>query len=669
MYYAFAPYEQDFRAWWQSGAFPDVTPLTRDFLQHLTRADAPRKLWRHQEEAVLRTVYAYELLQWRELLLNIVTGGGKTAVIAAVIAWLKTCHDLHKFLLLCPNTIVRDRLEDDFKDAKVFRDFGFLPPGTEHFTNELGLHVMQPDAPPQGIRDCGIVLGNIHQFYQSNISGQRNLAVLMNEAREIAVFNDEAHNTPAAEYDNSLFTLKPISKFRLDTTATPDRADGKSPDTKMIFEYGIADAQAEVPPIIKSVVVYQPKLASVQLTYTNTETGERRTVDEMDEEFERIEKGLTSTQWVTGPDPMRKQMQIALQRLEEQRRRAQWLGKGSYKPILFVVAITIKDAEQAQAMLANEFKLRTLLVTEQSDEDDRQAARTLGKPKSDYDAVVSVLMLREGWDVPAVCVILLLRKFSSRVYGQQVVGRGLRLNVRGEDAQEICAIVDHEKLQHDWLWDMVGAKVHRDVDQSTLFGDEDLPPKRKPQVVVNGDLLIQVPDQVEEEKTDFDEELAGITVQFGDYPNWQQILDAFDYTVETEITKVELAGVEARRLDGSGFQEIHEPPTPYRTKAAGNQSDDPVQLAESLKRSVRDIAAELLAEEGIGSHELGYLYGVLMEHVRKKMLGGQTVGEASIEALRHALNRRHRMEANLKGKPGLVSSIVKYKPEAAHANQ
>jgi hypothetical protein len=91
----------------------------------------------------------------------------------------------------------------------------------------------------------------------------------------------------------------------------------------MIFEYGITDAQAEVPPIIKSVVVYQPKLASVELTYTNTETGEKRTVDEMDEEFERIEKGLSSTQWVTDPDPMRKQMQIAIQRLKEQQQRAE----------------------------------------------------------------------------------------------------------------------------------------------------------------------------------------------------------------------------------------------------------------------------------------------------------------------------------------------------------
>jgi hypothetical protein len=266
-------------------------------------------------------------------------------------------------------------------------------------------------------------------------------------------------------------------------------------------------------------------------------------------------------------------------------------------------------------------------------------------------------------------VILLLRKFSSRVYGQQVVGRGLRLNVRGEDAQEICAIVDHEKLQHDWLWDMVGAKVHRDVDQFTMFGDEDLPPKRKPQVVVNGDLLIQIPEPVEEEKGKFDDDLGHIFVETGDYPNWQQTLDGFDYAVETEITRVELAGVKVQPLDGSGFQEIHEPPTPERSGRPGDESDDAAEFAESLKRSVRDIAADLLAEEGIGSHELGYLYGVLMEHVRKKMLGGQTVGEAGIEALRHALNRRHRMAANLKGKPGLVSSIVKYKPEASHANQ
>jgi type III restriction enzyme len=245
MFNAFAPYEQDFREWVDSGVFPGVNPLTRDFLQHLLRDDAPRKLWPHQEEAVLRCVYAYELLQMKNLLLNIVTGGGKTAVIAAVMAWLKVCHEIHKFVVLCPNTIVRDRLQDDLKDATVFRDFGFFPPGTEHYTNALGLHVMESGSGPQGILENGILLGNIHQLYQSNISGERNLAYIMRYVEEIAVFNDEAHNTPAPEYDSVLFALARKTRFRMDTTATPDRADGKTPDARMIMEYVIADAQAE----------------------------------------------------------------------------------------------------------------------------------------------------------------------------------------------------------------------------------------------------------------------------------------------------------------------------------------------------------------------------------------------------------------------------------------
>jgi len=668
MYYSLAPYEQDFRGWWESREYPDVNPLTRDFLLHITRPDAPRRLWRHQEEALMRVVYAYELLQWKELLLNIVTGGGKTAIMGAVVAWLRISHGVTKFLLLCPNTIVRDRLEDDFKDAQVFRNFAFFPAGMEHYTNDLGLHVMQPGVGPQGIRDNAIILGNIHQLYQSNINGQRNMAVLMNAGERIAVFNDEAHNTPAAEYDSTLFTLRQISQFRLDTTATPDRADGKTPDTKMILEYGITDAQAEVPPIIKNIVVYQPKLASVELTYTNPATGEKRTVDEMDEEFERIEKGLSSVQWVTDPDPMRKQIKIALERLKEQERRAVTLAKGSYRPILFVVAITIEDAKQAQRMLEGEFKIKTLLVTEQSDESDREAARRLGKPGSPYQAVVSVLMLREGWDVPAVSVILLLRKFSSRVYGQQVVGRGLRLNVRTEDIQEICGIVDHEKLKHSWLWEMVGAKVRKDVDQLSMFGDEDLPPKRKQQFVAKPELLIEIPEPIEEERADFDDELAGIKIESGDYPNWQKILNEFDYTVETEISRVEIASVEGLMLNGSGFREIRDAPAIYGVRKTPDEISDPAELAERLKNSVRDIAANLLAEEGIGSHELGYFYGVLIEHVRARMLGGKTVGLASVEELRHALNRIHSMGSNFKNRAGLVSSIVKYKPEARNAN-
>ncbi len=437
----------------------------------------------------------------------------------------------------------------------------------------------------------------------------------------------------------------------------------------MIFEYGIADAQAETPPIIKNIVVYQPRLASIELTYSNLETGERRTVDEMDEEFERIEKGLSATQWVTDPDPMRKQIRIALDRLQEQERRAQTFGKGKYAPILFVVAITIKDAEQACDMLNQEFGIKTLLVTEESTEAERKEARILGKPGCAYKAVVSVLMLREGWDVPAVSVILLLRKFSSRVYGQQVIGRGLRLNVRDEDIQEICAVIDHEKLKHDWLWEMVGAKVRKNVDQLSLFGDEELPPKRKPQEMTKPDLAITIPEPIEAEEPDFEKELGKIIVESSDYPNWKSVIEGFDYTVETEITKVVIDAVTKRVLDNDKFIETHAPPKDSGEVAAPTETHNVVELANRLKNSILDIARSLLDEEGIGSHELGYFYGVLITHVSSRMLMGKTIGTANLEELRHALNRRHQLAHNFKSRPGLVASIVKYKSEGAHAKE
>ncbi len=701
MFNAFARYEQDFRSWVDAD-FPEINPLSRDFLEHLRRQDAPRQLWHHQMESVQRVVYSYELLQQRELLLNIVTGGGKTCIIAAIVAWLRYAHEIKKFLMLCPNTIVRDRLEDDFADAKVFRDFGFFPGGAEHLTNELDLHILERGAAPQGILDSGVVLGNIHQLYQTHITGKRNLAVIMNYVAELAVFNDEAHNTPAAEYDSILYTLSKRCKFRLDTTATPDRADGKTPDTKMIYEFGIYDAQSQVPPIIKSVVVYQPKLSAVQLTYTNPDTGERRTIDEMDEEFDRIEKGLSATQWVTDADPMKKQMGIAIQRLEEQKRRAESLANGSYQPILFVVAICIKDAQAAYDMLVSDkikggFGLKALLVTEESTEEERILAGIIGKrgkaleeeqkalerklgdlsrakrlveDGSKIEAVVSVLMLREGWDVPPVSVILLLRKFSSRVYGQQVVGRGLRLNQRGEDAQEFCAIVDHEKLDHQWLWDLVGAKIKTDIGPDTLFGmEDDLPPKRKPQTLVAPEKLIQVPEPLEQEKEGIDlSDLDNLIVEMSDFEDWPSVLAGFEYGPDTEISRVVIESVVGTDLfTPDGFSEISDGPEVGYAPNKERKYTQP-ELVEMLKHSVRDIASALLAEAGEGSHELGYFYGVIMDHVRAKLLNGTSAGTASAELLQHALAHRHHIAGNFRSHPGLVSSVLKYKKDGNHAS-
>ena len=53
-------------------------------------------------------------------------------------------------------------------------------------------------------------------------------------------------------------------------------------------------------------------------------------------------------------------------------------------------------------------------------------------PKSPINAIVSVLMLREGWDVENVTVVVGLRPYTSKanILPEQTIGRGLRLMFR-----------------------------------------------------------------------------------------------------------------------------------------------------------------------------------------------------------------------------------------------
>ena len=305
MFNQFAKHEDAFRDWRRDG-LPGLRPESYKYVEFLTSEDDDREaregtLWPHQWESFLRVVYAHETLGRTEvgadgLLLNIVTGGGKTAVIAAVTAWLRIAHGVQKFVMLCPNLIVRDRLQDDFQNGKVFKDRGLLPDWTFR-PEDFSLTTLGGGGEGgwASLLGASVVLGNIHQFYQSNKSGQSNLSALMN-GPEFALFNDEAHNSPAPEYEQTLARMRDKVTLRVDTTATPDRADGKTPDSDMIFEYGVSDALFDG--VIKTPVVYQPDIRTVQLTYTDARTGERREVEEIDwDEVDRL--GLNATQWVT----------------------------------------------------------------------------------------------------------------------------------------------------------------------------------------------------------------------------------------------------------------------------------------------------------------------------------------------------------------------------------
>jgi type III restriction enzyme len=100
-------------------------------------------------------------------------------------------------------------------------------------------------------------------------------------------------------------------------------------------------------------------------------------------------------------------------------------------PIMFVVAESIDEAEKIRDMLASPDMLgndaKVLLVT--SEEPDKTLALldTLEDVSSPIRAVVSVSMLKEGWDVKNIYVIAAVRAMESKLLTEQILGRGLRL--------------------------------------------------------------------------------------------------------------------------------------------------------------------------------------------------------------------------------------------------
>lgn len=661
----FLPLEPKFEAWIAS-SFESSSNATQEYLKFLAspedeRHPNPDRLWPHQWEALLRVIYAREIEGksfWeRGLLVNIVTGGGKTALMAAVMVWLRLALNINRFLIICPNLIVRDRLEEDFFEGKVLKERDLIPSNSPISAESFALTTLggSHKKTASDLFGSNVILANIHQFYLNTAAGKRNLwNLLQAEQTPFSIFNDEAHNTPAPEYYRTLQNLQehPGYRFRLDTTATPNRSDEKPIDSRMIFEYEVPAALRDR--IISTPFVYQPDVETVELTYTDTESGETKHVEEIDwEEVDRA--GVSATQWVTNTQPMRQQIGIALNRLEEAKRNAM----NRYTPILFVVAVSKADARAAKQMLKEQFKLRTLIVTEDEDEKARKEAASIGQ-SGRYEAVVSVAMLREGWDVPEVSVILLLRKFGSRVYGPQVVGRGLRRIRRadlGSDEPQICAIVDHPKLDHDWLWELLRARVRRKVGLEQQFEEEELQVIPPAQEIIEPELLIEIPELLDNNHGI----LEPISVEYCNEPirDWKEKLNAFQYDLTAiEITNQTLSGVTGEELTPEGWTHIKSAPDDFQVLDAPalNRSE----LAERIRQHLLHIAEQAVITAGYPSHLSGRVYRPLLRHVSDRLLDGQGLSFVDLNCLTRVSRLLPQLEMFVGKRSDIIGGMIEY---------
>ena len=370
------------------------------------------------------------------------TGSGKTKVMAMTIVWQfanavreDETQYAKNFLVLAPNVIVFDRLRTDFESGRIFRTDPLIP---KHFAWWWEMEYYMRGDTERTNSQGALYLTNIQQFYErgtrttdeepeimTSMLGSKPPATIpivigTDFDERIAkregltmVLNDEAHHTHDEESEwnkfiRKLHTQRPLS-LQLDVSATPRYSKG-SLFAWTVFDYPLK--QAILDRIVKRPIKGISKIEEAKSDVASV----------------RYKGFLTA----------------GVERWKEYNEQLTPLKK---KPILFVMMSNTEAADDVGDWLRvkypNEFgEGKTLIIhTDKSGEVSRKdldaarkMARDVDHEKSQVNAIVSVLMLREGWDVQNVTVVVGLRPYSAKanILPEQTIGRGLRLMFRNQ---------------------------------------------------------------------------------------------------------------------------------------------------------------------------------------------------------------------------------------------
>ena len=403
---------------------------------------------------------------WPRYVLKMATGAGKTKVLSLLIAW-SFFHKLYEadsvlsrnFLVIAPNIIVLDRLRADFDGLKIFFNDPILPPNGSEGRNwrddfQLTLHI-QDDV--RVVRETGnLFLTNIHRVFLGEVTdpsledddlrdyfladafgakpagkttdSKTDLGEIIREIEELAVFNDEAHHI----HDPRMAWFKNIQDIhhkmlqrdgrlalQVDVTATP-RHDNGAIFVQTVSDYPLVEA-------IHQNVVKHPILPDIP---SQTKLVEKKSAIFTEKYDDYLRLGVE--EWKKSAAEHKS------------------LGK---KAVLFVMVDDTRNCDEVGEYLQKicpELQGAVLVIHTKNNGEISEAASGKNKEelellrkeanaidtlKSPYKAIVSVLMLKEGWDVRNVTVICGLRAYAakSNILPEQTLGRGLRRMYFGND--------------------------------------------------------------------------------------------------------------------------------------------------------------------------------------------------------------------------------------------
>jgi len=418
---------------------------------------------------------------WSWYAFKMATGAGKTKVMSLAIVW-SYFHALREsdsemarhFVVIAPNLTVFERLKEDFGNGTIFTGAERDPLIPPEWIGDWNLSTVLQDETSGAATGGTLYLTNIHRLYDMSKRKRtkddetypwmgpavsKSTALDTGEAlrsritshRRLMVLNDEAHHVwdPGSAWNEAIKYLHETIRSKtggeivaqLDFSATPKDNKGQ------LFKHIICDSP--LGEAVDAGIVKTPIIGSVgNLKDLPSDNAAYRWEQHLRIGYER---------WLAS--------------------REEWKESGK-KPLMFIMCEDTKAADDIARRLNGDdlFKelngktinlhtnlkgkvkklgrgadKREVFVEDEkeiSDEDLkalRKLSRELDRNESPYLCIVSVLMLREGWDVRNVTTIVPLRAYSSKanILPEQTLGRGLRRITPPGQAHELVTVVEH----------------------------------------------------------------------------------------------------------------------------------------------------------------------------------------------------------------------------------
>ena len=154
----------------------------------------------------------------------------------------------------------------------------------------------------------------------------------------------------------------------------------------------------------------------------------------------------------------------------------------SQKALMLVIAPNIEEAENIRTSLIVNcgFPSENILQVDSSKITDNlaQELQNVDSLQSPTRIIIAVGMLKEGWDVKNVYVIVPLRAFKSATFIEQIIGRGLRLPFGEHTSKE--ALNTLEIIMHDNFQELLNVRKTLKSKFFGLAGEENIDSSRYP---------------------------------------------------------------------------------------------------------------------------------------------------------------------------------------------